>query len=158
MKNNLFKGLVVKGIITVRKVSNLPVVKKTLKDAINQTINNIGDLSFSSSAEKSMNQAVDSVLKAKENLSDKDDDVKVRVTRTIRRLKRDFQNIKEDGLVDILLKGKSMITIKNGKIYFRKDKIVNTLFDTLMYFTDSFINNLFVNLEISTSQSDVAVG
>ena len=158
MKNNLFKGLVVKGIITVRKVSNLPVVKKSLKDAINQTINNIGDLSFSSSAEKSMNQAVDSVLKAKENLSDKDDDVKVRVTRTIRRLKRDFQNIKEDGLVDILLKGKSMITIKNGKIYFRKDKIVNTLFDTLMYFTDSFINNLFVNLEISTSQSDVAVG
>ena len=158
MKNNLFKGLVVKGIITVRKVSNLPVVKKSLKDAINQTINNIGDLSFSSSAEKSMNQAVDSVLKAKENLSDKDDDVKVRVTRTIKRLKRDFQNIKEDGLVDILLKGKSMITIKNGKIYFRKDKIVNTLFDTLMSFTDSFINNLFVNLEISTSQSDVAVG
>lgn len=158
MKNNLFKGLVVKGIITVRKVSNHPVIKKSLKDAINQTINNIGDLSFSSSAEKSMNQAVDSVLKAKENLSDKDDDVKVRVTRTIKRLKRDFQNIKEDGLVDIILKGKSMITIKNGKIYFRKDKIVNTLFDTLISFTDSFINNLFVNLEISTNQSDVAVG
>lgn len=153
MKNNLFKGLVIKGIIATRKVIESPVVQKSFKDALSKTIKDIGGVAFNTSAEKTTSQAFDSVLKAKENLSDKDDNVKERVSRTINRLKRDFQNIKEDGIVDILLKGKSMITFKNGKIYFRKDKIANALFDTFMSFTDSFINNLFVNLEISSEPS-----
>lgn len=158
MKNNLFKGLVVKGILVVKGAIENPIVKKSAKEAFSKTFKSIDSFGFKSSMDNTITQVCDSVLKAKSNLSDKDDNAKEKICRTVNRLKRDFQNIKEDGVVDLLLKGKSMITIKNGKIYFRKDRIANTILDIFISFTDSFINNLFSHLENTSTDETITVG
>lgn len=150
MKNNLFKNVAVQGILAIRTVTSNPAARQSFKSAIVNTMKNVGNIGIDSSLDSTVSQAFESVLKAKEIISDKDGSVGDKIKRTIKRLKRDFQDIKEDSTIDILLKGKSMISIKNGRIYFRKDKIVNTLLDVVISFTDSFVSNLFTNVDTSS--------
>ena len=148
MKNNLFRGLICKGIAkSAKKVLLSSTVKGYVKAAIIKEFKKaLESVKITSSAEQTAKQIKESLLKVIITMMDSNDPMKVRATKATKRVKRDSLDVVEDAAVKVEINAKKVFEAKQGDFYVFKDKLVNALCELGITITRNLLNNLLMNL------------